>query len=109
MPLFWLMLTLYNITELVGGGMGSDRIIRALLLSIVIIGLPILFYMLVSKPAGILTVVYEQDEDIEVTQKKTQQVDETKDCPMCAEKIKLVALKCRFCNHVLTTKIENEG
>jgi hypothetical protein len=57
---------------------------------ILIFGLGILMlgYMLIVKPAGILTVTYER-----------RTVVEEKTCPRCAERIKSAALVCHFCGH----------
>jgi hypothetical protein len=57
------------------------------------LGILILGYMLIVKPAGSLTVTYQLKPP----------VDE-KTCPMCAERIKSAALVCHFCGHKFSSE-----
>lgn len=66
-------------------------VIAVLLLFVFGLGILILAYMLIVKPAGTLTVTYEY--------RAAPVVEEEKICPMCAEKVKAAALVCRFCGH----------
>lgn len=52
------------------------------------IGLLIIAYMIIVKPAGTLAVTYE-----------LKKIDSTHECPRCAETIKLAAKVCRFCGY----------
>jgi Uncharacterised protein family UPF0547 len=63
-------------------------IIAVLLIFLFGLGLLILGYMLIVKPAGTLTVTFERRIAIE-----------EKTCPRCAELIKAAALVCHFCGH----------
>lgn len=79
----------------------------ALLLCVIVIGILVFIYMLIVKPAGTLTVTYELRLTSERTEK--QITDAEKTCPSCAEKIKLKAIKCRFCGQEFDpTEVEKE-
>jgi len=81
------------------GSYGLGEFLVALLLCIVVIGILIFIYMLLVKPPGTLTVTFEYKGVKAIADSKE------KDCPMCAEKIKVAALVCRFCGH----KFEGEA
>jgi hypothetical protein len=71
------------------GQWAAGAFIVALLLCFVLIGFLVFVYMLVVKPEGSLTVVYEY----------RQAHSEEKVCPDCAESVKAAAAVCRFCGH----------
>ncbi len=77
------------------GSYGCGAFLMALLLCFVFIGILVFIYMLIVKPPGTLTVTYELRLPSESS--KNLISDEEKICPSCAERIKLKALKCRFC------------
>jgi Uncharacterised protein family UPF0547 len=70
------------------GKYGIGSFIIALLLCFVLIGIIIFIYMLLVKPAGILTVTYELKE-----------LAQEKQCPKCAETVKAAATVCRYCSY----------
>ncbi len=70
------------------GKYGIGSFILALVLILVVIGILIFMYMLIVKPAGTLTVTYELREK-----------EDEKQCPQCAETVKVAAKKCRFCGY----------
>jgi hypothetical protein len=74
------------------GSWGCGSFILALILCFILIGILIFIYMLLVKPAGILSVTYE-------LQNPVKQTPEEKTCPKCAEQVKLAATVCRFCGH----------
>jgi len=77
----------------------------ALILCILLIGFLIFIYMLIVKPdSGILTVQYQRKPAIKALdpdQAPGLQIDsgEIKECPDCAETVKVAAKICRFCRH----------
>lgn len=71
------------------GAWGCGSFIVALLLCFVLIGFIVFLYMLIVKPAGILTVTYTL----------APKVDPEKVCPKCAERVKAAAEVCRFCGN----------
>jgi hypothetical protein len=78
------------------GQWGAGAFLVALLLCLVLIGLLVFVYMLVVKPEGSLTVVYEY----------RQPQSEEKVCPDCAESVKAAAAVCRFCGHKFRESFE---
>ena len=70
------------------GSWGCSSFLIAALLIVIIIGIVAFFYMIIVKPAGYLSVTYELK-------------DEEKVCPMCAEKVKYEAKRCKHCGHEL--------
>jgi ribosomal protein L40E len=74
------------------GSYGCGAFIIALLLCFILIGFIVFIYMLIVKPNGSLTVTYE-------LRLLTESQSEERVCPSCAEKIKLKAVKCRFCGY----------
>ena len=73
----------------------------ALLLCLLLIGIVVFIYMLIVKPPGTLTVVYEYRpfHDVVDPDESTRMPNELKVCPMCAETVKAEARICRFCGH----------
>jgi hypothetical protein len=74
------------------GSWGCGAFLAALVFALVFIGIIVLIYMLIVKPAGTLTVTYE----LRGTQ---PDVGEIKVCPACAEEVKEAAKICRFCRY----------
>ena len=71
------------------GSYGLGNFLLALLLCFVLVGILAFIYMLVVKPAGILTVTYELQE----SESTTTPANETSvACPKCAETIKHIEL-----------------
>lgn len=65
---------------------------------VILIGIVVFAAMLIVKPAGTLTVIYEYrpiqgPDEVELMHKGI------KVCPMCAETVKAEARICRFCGH----------
>lgn len=83
------------------GSYGCGSFIIALLLCFILIGFIVFVYMLIVKPNGTLTVTYE-------LRLLEENQSEEKICPSCAEKIKLRAVKCRFCGHEFDPSQVNE-
>lgn len=75
------------------GSWGCGAFMIALLLCVLVVGIFVFIYLLVVKPAGTLTVTYEQ-RPAEVTGTTGE-----KACPMCAESVKLAAKLCKHCGH----------
>ncbi len=89
------------------GTYGCGAFLLALLLCAILIGILVFIYMLIVKPAGTLTVTYELR--LPSKSPKKQIADEEKVCPSCAEKIKLKAIKCRFCGQEFdATEVEKQ-
>ena len=83
------------------GQYGCGAFIVALLLCLLIIGIVVFIYMLIVKPPGILSVVYEYRpfHNVVDSDESTRMPKELKVCPMCAEIVKGEARICRFCGH----------
>ncbi|MGF1601091.1 MAG: zinc ribbon domain-containing protein [Thermosynechococcaceae cyanobacterium] len=66
-------------------------------------GLLILFYLVIVKPAGTLSVTYILSEDSQTNHSldytAETAMDRGKICPMCAESVKAAARLCRYCGH----------
>lgn len=71
------------------GSYGCGSFVLALLLCLILIGFLVFIYMLIVKPAGMLTVTYAL----------APRVDPEKVCPKCAESVKAAAAVCRFCSY----------
>lgn len=69
---------------------GGIFIIGLFLLPVFGIGLFVWIYALLVKPEGRLIVTYEKIKSSDI---------DTKECPKCAEIIKLKAKVCRFCDY----------
>lgn len=80
------------------GSYGCGSFLIAAILCFIIIGIFVFIYMLVVKPDGVLNVTYELKEDTQTSTKNTLTSD-SKQCPMCAEDVKLAAKICRYCSH----------
>jgi hypothetical protein len=76
------------------GTYGCASFIVALLLCLIFIGILIFIYMLLVKPAGILSVTYEYRAS-----SAERPRDDEKTCPRCAEQVKAAAKVCRYCNY----------
>lgn len=80
----------------VRGSHGCGAFLVALLLCVVLIGIIAFIYLLIVPPSdGTLTVKYEY-----------QPVEDTKDCPKCAESVKAQATVCRYCGHQFENQSE---
>jgi uncharacterized protein UPF0547 len=77
------------------GSYGCGAFLVALLLCFVVIGVIVFIYMLLVKPAGVLSVTYEQRVSAPAPEAE-------KVCPRCAERVKAAAKVCRFCGHEFT-------
>jgi ribosomal protein L37AE/L43A len=75
------------------GSYGCATFVLALLLCVAVVGILILIYMMIVKPEGVLSVIYEFRGTVESRSK------DEKTCPKCAERIKAAAQVCRFCGH----------
>lgn len=88
----------YPVTEkFIPGSWGCGAFLLALLACVILVGILAFIYMLLVKPAGILTVKYELRETVPAD------AGDTMACPRCAETIKAAAKVCRYCNHELET------
>ena len=80
------------------GTWGCGAWILAFILFVVLVGLLILVYMLVARPAGELVVTYQYRPPADPPQPTPEVVaGDTMACPRCAETIKVAAKVCRFC------------
>ncbi len=79
----------------VAGSYGCGSFILALLLCFILIGFLVFIYMLIVKPAGMLTVTYALEP----------RADPEKVCPKCAESVKAAAAVCRFCDHTFESVV----
>jgi hypothetical protein len=83
----------------------------AVLTVVFLVGIVVLLYMIATKPAGELVVVYEYRPSTPPPPTATaapaevapavaaSPTDDTKTCPQCAEQVKAAALVCRFCRY----------
>lgn len=79
------------------GEYGRGAFLLALLLCFVIIGFFVFIYMVIVKPEGTLSVIYElQSSSVNSADTK---VTAEKKCPQCAEQVKAAAFVCRFCGY----------
>ena len=77
------------------GNYGCGAFLGALILCLVLIGIVIFIYMLLVKPAGVLTVTYEyRAQSLASTSQSADKI-----CPRCAEHVKAAAKVCRYCGH----------
>jgi hypothetical protein len=86
--------------QYVPGSWGCGAWILAFLALVVLVGIIILAYMIVARPAGELIVTYEyRPPAVEAPQIPAgpAPADDTMACPRCAETIKKAAKVCRFC------------
>ena len=75
------------------GAWGCGSFLFATILCFILVGILVFIYMLIVKPDGTLTVVYEYnaaDRSVLI---------EEKQCPQCAETVRGAARVCRFCGH----------
>ena len=79
------------------GEYGCGSFVLALLLCFILIGIIVFIYMLIVKPPGTLTVVYEYREVKKPVD--DAETSETKICPMCAEDVRALAKVCRYCGY----------
>jgi len=77
------------------GQYGCGSFIIAFILCFLLVGILMFIYMLIVKPDGVLTVTYEYRPE----KLLSRNYEDEKDCPMCAEKVKLQAKICRYCGH----------
>lgn len=75
------------------GSYSTGAFLFALLLCFIVIGVLILVYMMIVKPAGVLSVTYE------FRGTAASRAQDEKTCPKCAERIKAAAQVCRFCGY----------
>lgn len=77
------------------GTWGCGAFIIAALLCVVLVGILAIFYMLIVKPDGTLTVTYEYRDE----QQASNPAADEKVCPQCAETVKAAAKICKHCRH----------
>lgn len=84
------------------GSWGCGSFVLAGLLCFVGIGVLVFIYMMIVKPAGILSVTYEYKERAVATAAPMSSTEKT--CPNCAEDVKAAAKVCRYCGYSFESK-----
>lgn len=83
----------------VPGSYGCGMFLIALILCFFIVGILVFIYMLLVKPDGTLSVTYELKDFKNIESDSVSKIQEEKECPSCAEFVKIKAKKCRFCGN----------
>lgn len=88
------------------GTWGCGAFLFAFLLCVILVGIIVLIYMVIVKPAGVLTVTYQLQQINSPRPAVPPPIPsapvDTKICPQCAEEVKAAAKICRFCSHSFT-------
>jgi hypothetical protein len=79
------------------GQWGCGAFIVGALLAVVVIGLIVLFYLVIVKPPGMLTVTYSSSGAQSNATPAMSPPGEMKVCPRCAEEVLAAASMCRYC------------
>jgi len=87
------------------GTWGCGAFLGALLLCVLLVGIVIFIFLLIVKPDGTLSVIYEF-RAVSDSSAKAIPGDE-KTCPQCAETVKAAAAICRFCRYEFVAEFES--